>query len=295
VQNFIKTIINAIKSWTIQQIPKKLTELENDLYSEKNKIPGNMIDVMSNAEMNDALRRIDNAQTTADNAQATADNAQTIANNAQTTADNAQATIENHPINLQWGTYEAVIDDANLLTQEDINHQPDRFKEILSEYPDMKFYQVNRVLSFGEVSGIPSSLESVLYSSYMLYREGVSGASTLTYVHITNKNVEFLFNENGYLRSIVAYYRGKPIALALRVAIGGTIVFMPYLCYVDEYNRTMNFSCATIDNEQKMSLFPAYGGKLLFEEDAFPAIATQIDEAVAQKSQVQIITWEADD
>jgi hypothetical protein len=213
----------------------------------------------------------------------------TIANNAQTTADSAQATIENHPINLQWGTYEAVIDDANLLTQEDINHQPDRFKEILSEYPDMKFYQVNRVLSFGEVSGIPSPLESVLYSSYMLYREGVSGASTLTYVHITNKNVEFLFNENGYLRSIVAYYRGKPIALALHVALGGTTVFMPYLCYVDEYNRTMNFSCATIDNEQKMSLFPAYGGKLLFEEDAFPAIATQISNAVAQKSQVQIV------
>ena len=84
--------------------------------------------------MNDAFRRIDNAQATADNAQATADNAQTIANNAQTTADNAQATIENHPINLQWDTYEAVIDDANLLTQEDINHQPDRFKEILSEF-----------------------------------------------------------------------------------------------------------------------------------------------------------------
>jgi hypothetical protein len=51
----------------------------------------------------------------------------------------------------------------------------------------------------------------------------------------------------------------------------------------------MNFSCATIDNEQKMSLFPAYGGKLLFEEDAFPAIATQISNAVAQKSQVQIV------
>lgn len=88
MQNFIKTIINAIKSWTIQQIPKKLTELENDLYSEKNKIPGNMIDVMSNAEMHDAFRRIDNAQATANNAQATADNAQATADSAQATANN---------------------------------------------------------------------------------------------------------------------------------------------------------------------------------------------------------------
>lgn len=54
----MKLILQAIKALfrkVEKSIPKRLTELENDLYSDDKKIRGNMVDVLGNDALNDAM------------------------------------------------------------------------------------------------------------------------------------------------------------------------------------------------------------------------------------------------
>ena len=90
MQNFIKTIINAIKVWIDSRI-KGSTADWNESNKNADSYIKNKPDVVLQRDFNKTASKMQddiiNAQNTADNAQNTADNAQVAADNAQTTAN----------------------------------------------------------------------------------------------------------------------------------------------------------------------------------------------------------------
>ena len=86
MDDYIKTIINGLKSW----VPSCLSRLESSVSGSLATMADKLTSLSSKVQQ--AQTTATNAQTTADNAQTTADNAKTTANQAKSTADNAQST-----------------------------------------------------------------------------------------------------------------------------------------------------------------------------------------------------------
>ena len=81
MDDYIKTIINGLKSW----VPSCLSRLESS-------VSGSLATMAD--KLTSLSSKVQQAQTTATNAQTTADNAKTTANQAKSTADNAQSTAK---------------------------------------------------------------------------------------------------------------------------------------------------------------------------------------------------------